>query len=167
MNNTAGQSFGTGHTLITLLREQPFHLLLCQVWHILSLFLEGIKAPIPIPISQVPISRTVEECRRVIEYVVSPFSKLPVSFLTSSFLQIYHEARTGSPGGASPCGRRGYCRKTPVQEDQAGTGQSTPHRWHQGPIWFLLQEERRLLSWQRWPMHGSLPGHHLLLWPVL
>lgn len=165
MNNTAGQSFGTSHTLITLLREKPLHLPLCQVWRIFSLFLEGIKAPKPI---QLPISRTVEERRKVVEYVVSPFCKLPVSnFLTSSFLQIYHEAPTGGPGGASPGGRRGYCRKTPNQEDQEGAGQSAPRRWHQGPIWFLLQKERRLLSWQRWPMHSSLPGHHLLLWPVL
>ncbi|CAG14836.1 unnamed protein product, partial [Tetraodon nigroviridis] len=79
---------------------------------------------------------------------------------------IYHEAAAASRGG-SPGGRPGYRRATPEQEDQEGAEQPAARRRHPGPVWLLLPEEGRLLSRQRRPVNSPLPGHHLLLRPVL
>lgn len=54
-------------------------------------------------------------------------------------------------------------RIDPVEKDEEGVGEPSAFGRHQGPVWLLLPEERRLLSRQRRHMHRALSGHHLLL----
>lgn len=165
VNYTAGETVGSSHTPIILLTVQPLHLSSGQVWSIWRLFLRTAGL---LPLHRFSTRCRDEGYRKSMDYVVLPLSKHLISyFLSPSSPQIYHEAPSASRSGAAPGGKWERCRKDPVQEDQEGAGQSAAQRWHQRPVWLLLPEERRVLSRQRRPVHGPLPGHHLLLRPLL